>query len=95
MQHTPGPWRVEPEGIFAEIEGSEYVVAVWDEDDGLSMEEMEANANLIAAAPDLLAAAKESKCGCSLRERDSGHKVGCWKPALDSAIAKAEGREHA
>ena len=52
-QFTPGPWRVEPEGVNADVDGSEYLVAVTDEDSELRVEEMDANARLIAAAPDL------------------------------------------
>jgi hypothetical protein len=51
-----------------------------------------ANARLIAAAPDLLEAAKDAQCSCSIAERESGHLTGCWMPALEAAIAKAEGK---
>ena len=51
-----------------------------------------ANARLIAAAPDLLEAAKGAQCSCSIAERESGHLTDCWMPALEAAIAKAEGK---
>lgn len=31
------------------------------------------------------------KCPCTIAERDSGHRVGCWFPGMQAAIAKAEG----
>lgn len=43
-----------------------------------------------AANVDLLAACKDAQCDCTIRERDSGHKVGCWFPAMQAAIARAE-----
>jgi hypothetical protein len=52
----------------------------------------EANARLIAAAPDLLEAAKHAQCSCTTAQRDSGHSVDCWMPDLRAAIAKAEGQ---
>ncbi len=54
-KHAPGPWGVYPEGV------NHYVV--WDEDDNFHVgdESMrQATARLIAAAPDLLAALKET-----------------------------------
>lgn len=65
--HTPGPWRAARTPInpwwkvyiegheIAEIEGGE--IAVWN--DPNRPETVEANARLIAAAPDLLACLKE------------------------------------
>lgn len=41
---------------------------------------------------ELLAAARNAQCGCTVKERLSGHLVECWMPALTDAIAKAEGR---
>ena len=29
-------------------------------------------------------------CGCTLRERESGHRVGCWKPEVDAILAETE-----
>lgn len=44
----------------------------------------------LAEARELL---KLVDCTCSLRERESGHLVGCWKPDFDAAIDSArEGR---
>lgn len=57
--------------------------------------EGEANATLYAAAPDLYAAllnAVES-CPCTLRERESGHRIDCYAPAAQEALAKARGEQ--
>jgi hypothetical protein len=52
----------------------------------------EANSRLLAAAPDLYRALKEAiqSCPCSLKERDSGHRVDCFVPGALAAIAKVE-----
>lgn len=36
-------------------------------------------------------AAEGAQCPCSLRERESGHRVGCWMPDLVDWLAKARG----
>ena len=40
----------------------------------------------------LVEAANNAQCECSVAERDSGHKVGCWMPQLQSALAAVEGK---
>lgn len=61
-KHTPGPWEFEPTGhgpghIAADCEGAirDGVATVWGR---TSEDTFDANARLIAAAPDLLAACK-------------------------------------
>jgi hypothetical protein len=58
-KHTPGPWSVDdPHQIWAESAG-EYVAITRVEDwDTIPREQAEANARLIAAAPELLEALK-------------------------------------
>lgn len=92
---TPGPWRLEllPKGKRGGMGGYLILGA-----DGLPFmsqlpEGQEANARLIAAAPDLLEACKQAQCSCSMRERESGHLVECWMPDMLAAIKKAEGGE--
>lgn len=55
-KHTPGPWRVSGHrlAVFAKLNGINVVVA--DCDRTLGYSESEANARLIASAPELLAA---------------------------------------
>lgn len=63
MSHTPGPWRIEGERLKTAISGGHKHVAMVNYFDcgrgdprSISKEEHEANARLIAAAPDLLEA---------------------------------------
>ena len=74
--HTPGPWDVPNKSV--KIRGCNFLATVHWEDD-----EAEANARLIAAAPDLLAA---------IRKLRSAHLHDCYEEAIemcDAAIAKA------
>jgi len=59
-KHTPGPWSVDdPHQIWAESAG-EYVAITRVEDwETIPREQAEANARLIATAPDLLEALNE------------------------------------
>ena len=83
-QHTPGPWHVEPAPNrvhFAVRNDGVHVVTGW--------REGAANARLIAAAPDLLAALKAASgsiddCGMSLEA------YGNLIDQIDAAITKAE-----
>lgn len=96
-KHTPGPWSAEPMEDGCSVayrinDASGYEVAVTSGRD--SDGEEAANARLIAAAPDMLAALKEA------RDLLAGDLTGVeWKRAChafvakaDAAIAKAEGR---
>ena len=51
--HTPGPWHTQGCTIYA---GKNRVAQTWDTCDDLPTPTMEADARLIASAPDLLAA---------------------------------------
>lgn len=103
MKHTPGPWIIDKND---EYPGS-YVIrqffnlwnndeSTWDKDDPQSFialcQEDEANAYLIASAPDLL---KVCKLGAEIYH-DSSTNLTCSeeRPCLFcKAIAKAKGRE--
>lgn len=104
MKHTPGPWRVGPsndvQGRYADSSQiwvphgavSHCVVASVN----YHLSQSEANARLIAAAPDLLKAAKEVLAGLNARIdaalADGGHAVPVFHgiAELHAAIAKAE-----
>ena len=67
-QHTPGPWKIgeitggQDGGIWAEIDGqghSGIAQVVWKMEDDERTPRCEANARLIAAAPDLLEALQQ------------------------------------
>lgn len=90
-KHTPGPWRIENDAPSYCINAGErrhvaMVSCYTDGTPGNSSSENLANARLIAAAPDLLAAAKLAldDC-CDLIQTGAGN-------ALEAAIAKAEGK---
>ena len=83
-KHTPGPWRVEADGVivgpsngFSPFGGCGCCDSPWM--NGHDGEACQANARLIAAAPELLGALK-----------DMGARYGLTEQAR-AAIAKAEG----
>lgn len=90
-QHTPGPWNVRKcDGFYRCFDTDDWAIVsdglitpcfVWG---GRSFTEGEANARLIAAAPELLATLKV------MREAVYEQPVGVWFHAIDAAIAKAE-----
>ena len=104
-KHTPGPWRVSGHrlAVFTKLNGINVVVA--DCDRTLGYSESEANARLIASAPDLLEALKLwldihdkpagfiGKFGKSLTEAIAAQevKVNAAAAAARAAIAKAGG----
>jgi hypothetical protein len=113
MNHTPGPWftkdRLNANGNLMILTVDDRMIAtVWP---GAVIDKLpydlpaEANATLIAAAPDLLDALKWAldmvPCGCQLdaRLKNGGDCHGldgepdCWRADLAHVVAKAEGRE--
>ena len=82
-KHTPGPWVTNGTAVNASrIRITQQWLGV------LSKEELDANANLIAAAPDLLEALK-AVYATWLPEGNVGSGLGLQ---VVNAIAKAEGR---
>lgn len=85
--HTPGPWLIEPTDTSKAIVTDDCVIcemAVWAYE---HQKEIEANAHLIAAAPDLLEAAIALQVAAPLGQSE-------WNAAadkLDKAIEKATG----
>lgn len=102
QKHTPGPWRV-GDGSF--VIGNHPAPGITGSDDvhhyggHLICESVsQANARLIAAAPDLLEALKDILSGWRYIRQDAAHQsiygVG-WdraQQAAEAAIAKAEGK---
>lgn len=89
VTHTPGPWQLDSgdlgvvldaEGLPIQTSGPHCIVG-----DGSYY----ANARLIAAAPDLLAAAQWAFAVIDPR---SGQEASDLSAALRTALAKAEGR---
>jgi len=92
MQHTQGSWRFEIRNSEAMVttcrNGKDMVVAgcLFDEEIDLELEEVEANARLIASAPDLLACL-QNLIDRGLIVNDNDHYEECIK-----AISKATGK---
>lgn len=84
MAHTPGPWWVDADpGEGVEVhDGFGRTASVWGEEDTAT-----ANARLIAAAPDLLAALRRLVDYCDNHSDYDSIGAAC------AAIAKAEGRD--
>ena len=97
-KHTPGPWsrNIKPASKYCTIFAgqSTHVAVVCTQ--GLTEDEIEANTDLIAAAPDLLAALKWAMDYISLHEgRNDKHAFcvnNCLHKQARAAIARAEGR---
>lgn len=102
-QHTPGPWYVGTEfsdqgrHIYAEkkvkdSDGDEWNPLIACTDDDERMVNWQANAQLIAAAPDLLEALRVCEGNISSLLASNHPKIyGEWLAVVRAAIAKAEG----
>lgn len=93
MAHTPGPWVCDNEKDMFDTDERTWIVT---SADGLFLAagipwEREADARLIAAAPELLEAARLANQ--ELIDLGQGSSASPALRALWSAIAKAEGRE--
>ena len=93
-KHTPGPWKavygtsrklwVRDSGGFLCFMTEPFRYPNQDGRYAIEILEMEANARLIAAAPDLLEALKDARFAL--------YGNGAGNPKIDAAIAKAEGK---
>lgn len=94
MSHTPGPWfNIDDSFIRARFphQNGEHVATVWSH----GAAQTAANARLIAAAPDLLAALRLCLRNSELRRAsgvESGPMIEREIEVARAAIAKAEGR---
>lgn len=102
--HTPGPWAVDPMkiGTLWAIYSKDCQVAQADQvpNDSMKQSIRSANACLIAAAPDLLAAlkalsytcgGKDGYCYCPMQDGNAAHhKHGTACSDARAAIAKAQ-----
>lgn len=98
VQHTPGPWRFDTKMNPPQIRGPEgygnssgLTLAIPHKNPGLPCEQWEANARLIAAAPELLSALELAwqliqQSGMSVDDRP-----GSSFDVIRAAIAKAKG----
>lgn len=91
-QHTPGPWEIDQairHGFTVYSEQSGFIVGYMDEEGRYGAVESEANARLIAAAPDLLEALETIVA--TERDRHGYHPA--WTDQARAAIAKARGEK--
>lgn len=90
MTHTPGPWYAEGSDIGSAENITVGVAIAGRTDDGyISHAQVQANANLMAAAPDLLDALKDALDVMGDWGADGDP---AWAGVAKAAIAKAEGR---
>lgn len=94
-EHTPGPWEVVGSRICTVANDNERITLAKTEPGGAfaMSEQQDANARLIAAAPELLAALNAASewlndMGCEHEEPD----LTCVVCLVNAAINKAEGR---
>jgi hypothetical protein len=85
-KHTPGPWSVERDGN-GELAIYAYRTHLTHGDSPLSLETREANARLMAAAPEMLAALREAYLSLECR-----HHTQVTTTIVKAAIDKAEGK---
>ena len=98
-KHTPGPWTVTADGAGWYIECAPerghsvaYIMAeIGEEDPDTSDDEKEANARLIAAAPDLLEALQWLVDILPDPDLDNDELQRTWTRRARAAIAKATG----
>jgi hypothetical protein len=99
IKHTPGPWRAERHGsIMATVDGARRQVAlatgdpspVSEPDSAVAIRD--ANALLIAAAPDLLEVCRVALETLKLHDDDCGGYFGPAIKQLETVIQQAEGK---
>ena len=101
MKHTPGPWRVDPD-LRQDMEWNNHIYGADDmavcfmaHSDGKDDERDQANAHLIAAAPDGYALAESivrwyENAGDSDPDQESPGSIKLWRQAK-AFLAKARG----
>lgn len=92
-KHTPGPWHVNDGKGCRWIETSKDDVIARIYKDACSRETFDANASLIAAAPDLLDALERVVHAWTSQFEMNGHIAPDWCKTARAAIAKATGVE--
>lgn len=79
MSHTKGPWIIASDGAYRQaVISNDSNTAICDQVGGKNIDELAANAKLIAAAPELLEALKEAKE--VLLQLDHRHNGKCYNP---------------
>lgn len=97
-EHTAGPWHLEwnaddHSGIFIHAGHNTYVASVYPADEELGFtDENEANARLIAAAPELLEACYQALDHIGSEQEGDEEAEARVFAFLEAAIAKARGQ---
>ena len=99
VKHTPGPWRMFPDGSIYDLTGEQKVRDIYHgskgEGAGIGQVEFEANCHVVHRSPELLAALKAVTDALNWHANTMGNGVATDQSRLDAAyavIAKAEGR---
>ena len=90
-KHTPGPWLADGASVYEERDDFSVICNFWSS----SLPEWEANARLIAAAPDLLEALEQLVIeydDVELADAEPSSLTAAFNAAR-AAIAKAKGKE--
>lgn len=96
-KHTPGPWTVSYQTPFLVVDSAHVVIASASgvssggASDVSGFEQAKANARLIAAAPELLAALKRAASWIK-SEAEGNDEMPLVFVVAEAAIAKAEGK---
>jgi hypothetical protein len=89
-QHTPGPWKLDAGRMIRTSSGEFYISYSTDKKTGKpafqSFSELDANARLIASAPDLLQVVEDYVLLCDLHDY-----VGAVPDAARATLRKARG----
>lgn len=98
QKHTPGPWRTGGLSGGAVFSGEKMVAAVYGDDRECNVDKrMQANARLIAAAPELLEALRDlDECYCEAGQelsREDRHRHRMTLIKARAAISRATGTE--
>lgn len=102
VQHTPGPWKLSGPSFGCRLKGQDWTVSgrnlsiasVHNSNDPIAGDDLEskANARLIAAAPDLLAALQvlEREMSEDADTEAGAYRRKTWPNIVRAAIAKVE-----
>lgn len=97
MTHTPAPWNrnIKPATKYNTIYAGRNTHIAHLATSGLTENEVEANCNLIAAAPELLEALKKLQEGFIYAKASTNYKyvIEDYMELINDTILKAEGKE--
>ena len=86
--HTPAPWQVSP---YGNITSKSLTIAKVQQMPGNYESEKQANAHLIAAAPELLDLLEAAVARVQIANEEGNPILSAWLPDALSALRKAKG----